>query len=333
MKRLYNKNLLIILLNILLILIIIKVCKITGFCLTIIDLISPLFFGYIISWIIRPVSDFLKKYKINPIISSTILYLLIIGIIIILFINLVPRIIKDIKDLLPSLEKFINSNQYLSKVKNMLVKSNIGSRVANNLNGSVKNIFNTLATILYSFIISFFLSVHQIKINSKIFKNIPNKLLNKINKNLRIYIRGTFLDMLVLFILASIAFCIIKLPSAIVFAFLIAITNVIPYIGPYIGGIPAVLVGLSISSKVGLIVLGIVVGLQIIEGSFVQPFIMSKSLKLNPILIIMGLIIFSHFFGVVGMLISTPVVSIVKISYDYYKKNKPEWFIKALDKL
>ena len=139
--------------------------------------------------------------------------------------------------------------------------------------------------------------------------------------------------MLILFIFASISFFIIKLPGFIILAFLIAITNIIPYIGPYIGGIPAVLIGLSLSTKLGIITLIIIVILQIVENSFIQPFIMSKSLKLNPILIIIGLIIFSHFFGIVGMIISTPVVSIIKILYDYYKKNKPDWFIKVLDKL
>lgn len=333
MKRIDNKKLLIILLNILLILIIIKICKIMGFCLTIVDLISPLFFGYVIAWIIRPVIEWLKKKHINTVISSVFIYTFIIAILITICITLIPRIINDVKELLPSIEKYINSNVYLRKMKSLSFNKEISTRLLGKVNSSFRNIFNTGSTIVYSFIISFFLSVNQIKINSKYLKMVPNKLWNKINKNLRTYVKGTFIDMLILFVLASISFGIAKLPSFLIFAFLVALTNVIPYIGPYIGGFPAILVGFSVSSKLGLIVLIIVVGLQVIEGSFIQPFIMSKSLKINPILIIMGLIIFSHFFGIVGMLLATPIVSIIKILYDYYKKNKPEWFIKVLDKL
>lgn len=333
MKKLESKKILIVLLNILLIFIIIKMCKIMGFCLTIIDLISPLFFGYVIAWIIRPVIEFLKRKHINTVISSVIIYTLIIGILVTIGITLIPRIINDIKELLPSIENYLNKNPYLNKVKSLSFSKEVSTNILGKVNSSFRNIFNTASTIVYSFIISFFLSVHQIKIDNKYFKMIPNKVLNKINKNLRIYVRGTFLDMLILFILASIAFGFSHLPSFFVFAFLVALTNVIPYIGPYIGGFPAILVGFSVSSKLGFITLIIVVGLQIIEGSFIQPFIMSKSLKLNPILIIIGLIIFGHFFGIVGMLIATPTVSIIKILYDYYKKNKPEWFIKVLDKL
>ncbi len=333
MKCLSEKKLLIILLNILLLLVIVKLCKITGFCLTLLNLISPLFFGYVLAWIIRPVIEWLKKRGINRVFGNIIIYVFLIGLIIVIGVTLIPRIMKDLNNLLPSLVDFINNNKYLSKLKSLVLNKELSSNLMGTLNNSFKSIFNSCATIIYSFIISFFLSVNNIKINDKFLTFIPNKLLNKINKNLRIYVKGTFIDMFILFIMASIAFGFAKLPSFLLFAFLVALTNVIPYIGPYIGGIPAVLVGFSLSSKMGIIILAIVVGLQIIEGSFIQPYIMSKSLKLSPIFIIMGLIIFSHFLGIVGMLISTPVVSILKILYDYYKKNKPEWFTQLLDRL
>ena len=333
MKKLADKNISIILINIILILAIIKICKITGFCFTIISLISPLFFGYCISWIIRPLIEKLKKYNIKPLISSILIYLVIISLLVILLATLIPKIIEETTNLLPNLNKFINNNKYLIKIKTFLIDSNLPNNLLGSLNSSFKNVFSTASTILYSFIISFFLSANNLKINHRIFKKVPQKLINKISRNLRIYVKGTFLDMLILFMLASISFFIIKLPGFLILAFLIALTNVIPNIGPYIGGIPAVLIGLSLSTKLGIITLIIVIVLQIVETSFIQPFIMSKSLKLNPILIIIGLIIFSHFFGIVGMIISTPVVSIIKILYDYYKKNKPDWFIKVLDKL
>lgn len=333
MKKLADKKILIILVNILLIIAIIKICKVTGFCLTIINLISPLFFGYVISWILRPIIEKLKRYNISPLISTIFIYVIILGLLVVLVLTLVPRMVLELKNLLPQLNDFINGNKYLVRGKDFILNGNMGSKVIGNLNESFKNIFSTISTIIYSFIISFFLSANNLKLNHKIFKNVSAKLLNKISRNLRIYVKGTFLDMLVLFVLASIAFFIVGLPGFLIFAFFIALTNVIPYIGPYIGGVPAVLVGLSISSKMGLIILLIIVLLQIVEGSFIQPLIMSKSLKLSPILIIIGLIIFSHFFGIVGMIISTPLVSVIKILYDYYKKNKPDWFIKVLGKL
>lgn len=333
MKTLANKNLLITLINIILILLIIKICKITGFCLTIINLISPLFFGYCIAWLIRPIVLKLKKYKIKPLISTIIIYILVIGVLIILLLTLIPQIINQSKNLINVLNSYISTKPFLIKLKSILLSSKTITNILSNMNSPLKHTISCLSTTIYSIIISFFFSINIIKISPKLINYIPKNIINKISKNLRIYIRGTFIDMLILFVVSSLFFLIIKLPAALILACFVAITNIIPYIGPYIGGLPAVLVGLSITPGLGIKTLIIIVILQILESTFLQPYIMSKSLKLNPILIIIGLIIFSHFFGIIGMIISTPLVSIIKVVYDYYKKNKPtiNWF-KVLDK-
>ena len=134
----------------------------------------------------------------------------------------------EIKKLLPELNEFINNNKYLVKIKRIILNGGVSSKIVGNFNEFAKNIFSTLSTIVYSFIISFFLSANNLKINHKIFRNIPTKLVKNISKNLRIYVKGTFLDMLVLFILASIAFFFTDLPGFLIFALFIALTNVIP---------------------------------------------------------------------------------------------------------
>ena len=101
MKTLADKKTLITLINIILIICIIKICKITGFCLTIFNLISPLFFGYVIAWIIRPIIINLKKYNIKPLISTLTLYILLIGTITLLLITLIPKMIVETKNILP----------------------------------------------------------------------------------------------------------------------------------------------------------------------------------------------------------------------------------------
>lgn len=111
--------------------------------------------------------------------------------------------------------------------------------------------------------------------------------------------------------MSLITFSITGMPYALLFAIFASITNVIPFIGPYIGGVPAVLVSLSVSMKLGIVVLIEVIILQFIESSFIHPYIMSKGLKINPIIILIGLIVFGYFFGIIGMLISTPLISVI----------------------
>ena len=124
----------------------------------------------------------------------------------------------------------------------------------------------------------------------------------------------------------------IHLPQPLIFALFCAITNIIPYIGPYLGGIPAVLIGLSKSMNYGITILIIIVIVQMIENNIIQPFIVSKNVNLNPIYILIGIIIFSHFFGIIGMILSTPIILVLRDIIIYYKKNKPNWFNLILDK-
>ena len=121
--------------------------------------------------------------------------------------------------------------------------------------------------------------------------------------------------------MSLITFSITGMPYALLFAIFTSITNVIPFIGPYIGGVPAVLVSLSVSMKLGIVALIEVIILQFIESSFIHPYIMSKGLKINPIIILIGLIVFGYFFGIIGMLISTPLISVIKSVYEYYEPN------------
>ena len=185
--------------------------------------------------------------------------------------------------------------------------------------------------IVYSMIFSFYFLIR--KNPTSYFTFIPNELRYNISKDLRLYVKSILLDTLFMFTILSIIFSIIGLSSPILFALFCAITNIIPYIGPYIGGVPAILIGLTKSFKLGIITTIVIMVVQSLENNIVQPMIVSKNVNLNPIYILIGVIIFSHFFGILGMIISTPILLIIRNIINYYKKNKPDWFTSILDKL
>ena len=146
----------------------------------------------------------------------------------------------------------------------------------------------------------------------KKFQKDARELGNEMNNSLRKFVNGAILDSIFVFIITSIAFGIVGLKAPLLFGLFCAITNVIPYAGPYIGGIPAVIVGFSQSILIGILTLISIVVIQFLEGNFLQPVIMSKTTKLHPVTIMVGLLIFGHFFGIIGMLISTPVIAVCK---------------------
>ena len=112
MKKNYL-NILIILLIFLVSLYIIRILKLTGICCMILSILSPLFFGYILSWIIKPIVD---KIKFNRVVTTIIIYLIFIGIITLILFNLIPLILTETKRIIPIIKYYINHNRIVLRL-------------------------------------------------------------------------------------------------------------------------------------------------------------------------------------------------------------------------
>ena len=124
-----------------------------------------------------------------------------------------------------------------------------------------------------------------------------------------------------LFVCDTIGFSIIGLKSALLFGLFCGITDLIPYIGPYIGTAVVTIVGLTQSPLIGLGVFIIAVIVQLIESYVLQPVVMSRATNLHPVTIICGLLIFGYFFGIIGMILATPIMSIIKVIWHFIKSK------------
>ena len=155
----------------------------------------------------------------------------------------------------------------------------------------------------------------------KKYREETRRLLYSLNIPLKKFVQGALLDCSVIFVINAIGFSIIGLKAPLLFALFCAITNVIPYVGPYIGGAPAVIIGLTQSTSIGIIVLIFIVIVQALEGNLLQPLIMSKTTKLSPIVIILGLLVFGHFFGIWGMVLSTPILGVLKELLNFFDEK------------
>ena len=325
-----NKNidLLIILLIILISIYIIKLLKLMGICCMILSILSPLFFGYTISWILRPV---VNKIRFNRTIATLLIYLLFIGIVVFSILKIVPLLFLETKKVIPIVRYYVIHNKYLLKVYNNINIKRIFINNIKYMNSCLNNILGVSINIIYSLIFGFLFLIT--KESKNYFKFIPKKLKRSINKYLILYIKSIILDTLFMLIILSICFSVEGLSNPLFFAFFASITNIIPYIGPYIGGLPAILIGLSKSINLGIIITITIIIVQSLENNIIQPIIVSKNVNLNPISILISIIIFSHFFGIIGMILATPITIIIKCVIIYYKKNKPKWFNLILDKL
>ena len=146
------------------------------------------------------------------------------------------------------------------------------------------------------------------------------KSCERINTSLRNYVQGLFLVMFLVFITQSIGLTLAGLEAPLIFALFCAITDVIPYFGPYIGAIPAIIVGFTISPITGLCCVISILVVQLLENNFYQPIIMGHTMKLHPVTIMVGLLIFQHFFGIIGMVIATPVIACLKVFVKFFNE-------------
>ena len=201
----------------------------------------------------------------------------------------------------------------------------ITSSLPETLIGGVKSFFSGIGTFIIGLIIGFYLLVSFDNANELLITWLPKKiqndardLLNEVNTSLRKFIKGAVYDCGLVFLVTSIGFLLVGLKSPLLFGLFCGITNVIPYAGPYIGGAPALIVGFSQSPLTGILTLVVIAVVQFLEGNLLQPVIMSKTTKLHPVTIMLGLLVFGHFFGIIGMVISTPVIAAAKTIIIYF---------------
>ena len=196
-----------------------------------------------------------------------------------------------------------------------------------NFLGFITKLFSFIGNIILGFIIGFFLIVN-FDSSYKLFDFIPIKhrklvidVFDKVNVSLRNYDKGAIIDCTLIFVLSSLGLWMVGLKVPALFGLFCGLTNIIPYAGPYIGGAPAVIVGFTQSPMIGILTLLVIFVIQFLEGNFLQPIIMSKTTKLHPVTIILGLLIFGYFFGIVGMLVSTPAIASVKTIFKYFDEK------------
>lgn len=128
------------------------------------------------------------------------------------------------------------------------------------------------------------------------------------------FIRGQLLDALIVGILSSIGLSLIKLDFAVLIGMTAGISNIIPYFGPIIGSVPAIIVGLLSGNPVkALLAIIVLVAVQQIDGALIAPRVVGKSVGLHPVFVMLSIIIGGAYLGLLGMLIAVPTAAIIKM--------------------
>lgn len=312
---------------------------------SVLNVLAPLFIGFIVAWLFAPLVDKMTKKGMSRILASMIVYVIFIAFLIVFFRIFIPIIYNELNELiktLPSITEkitdFINStfdkidsdafNIEAIKTNILDAITNYGTSISSNLPTTIvsimSNLVSGLGTIFFGLIIGLYMLFDFDNVTNLLLKVIPVKhqvevasLVEKIGSEVRKCVNGTLLVACMVFVCDTIGFSIIGLKSALLFGLFCGITDLIPYIGPYLGTAVATVVGLTQSPLIGLGVFIIACVVQLVESYVLQPIVMSKATNLHPVVIICGLLIFGHFFGIVGMVLASPIMSVIKVIFEF----------------
>ena len=137
----------------------------------------------------------------------------------------------------------------------------------------------------------------------------------KINMIFRQYFAGKLLQALIVMVMAYVFMLIGRVEYAILFAVIIGFTNMIPYVGPWIGGVPTILISMITDPWMGLRALICVLAIQAVDNWIVSPRIVGHKMGVSPLLVLAGLCIGGKLFGFVGMVFGDVLAAIVKVFF------------------
>lgn len=306
----------------------------TGFNVLLIPFIITLFLYYIL----KPLYLFFRTHLKNDSISLLFTLFILLGIIYFLIRDFIPLILSQIESLINFLP------QMVQEIDQRIIDSKLleGNQLDNSLNfintyyeNYIQFFFITLrsgTSLLLSFISKSFLVISIVPVmliymlkNSnkpkefqKVFpikyQSIAYEYFVDLEKTLSDYISGKSLVCLYVFFGAWLIFSIAGLEGALLFAVVCGIMDVIPYVGPWIGTIPAIIAA-TIGSNVNpfIIIIGIII-VQLGETYIVSPYIMSKELSLHPLFIIISMLITGKTFGILGMIVIIPLIATIKVT-------------------
>lgn len=311
-------------------------------------IIAPVILAFIAYYLLNPIINLLEKVRIKRIWGIIIIVLSISGILTGVVLITAPIIEAQVTDLVKAFPKYLTQmgdniqsslkhsmfGPYYDEGYNWLVSnlSDLPSKISEYLGGAIegfKNVASTLTNAVIALItfpvILFFLLKDGVRFKEYFLTLLPPKFRKDINQILKnmdnqvgSYIQGQIIVALCIGILLYIGYLIIGLDYAIVLAIIAAVTSVVPYLGPMIAISPAIIIAI-VTGPFMILKLALVWGaVQFLEGNFISPNIMGKTMQIHPLTIVIVLLVAGNLFGLIGVILGIPGYAILKVLIVYF---------------
>lgn len=248
-------------------------------------------------------------------------------------VNALPSIAKELQVQIFAVRDSLMENEFLSRFVNE--NDDMFTEFTNNITAYLGDIFGNVASSvgrLVGFITSAVITIVVIpfmliymlldgkRLPDSIVKWLPKsyetetrKILNDMHTTVKNYVHAQLLVAFFVGITSLIGLWIVGVDYAILLALFMMVTNIIPYVGPFLGAAPAVVVAFIQEPIMAVWVIIVIIVVQQIESNVISPLIQGKSLKVHPLTIIIVLLVAGNLAGIIGMLIAVPTYAVAKV--------------------
>ncbi len=346
--------------------IIVNIQAFSGLFSSILTVLTPIITGAALAYMLNPLlklfeTKILKKIKNSKALrglSLLLTFLVAILIVAAFILLLIPQLIESIQDFASKFDTYIETtaawiNQFMVKLtsdpkyatmldsekildflKSFLGNSNEMASSLSKIGLGIINVFtNTLLTIfiaIYILLSKERLKAQTHKLASAMFSKKGEsrfyKYITLCHENFTGFFVGKLVDSLIIGILTLILLLIFRIPYAPMIATIVAVTNIIPVFGPFIGAIPSFLIIFIANPVKALIFLILILIIQQLDGNVIGPKILGNTTGLSSLGVIVSIVIMSAYFGIIGMIVGVPIfavlVAVIKEFIDHKLEEK-----------
>lgn len=316
------------------------------------DIIIVLIISLLVAMIFNPLITILEKNGISRLVSVLLVFTVSLVIIFFGFSVLIPKIVSQVNAIAQSVNQetvstlvdqieqqlkayipFLAETDIAKELSNFF--NNVFIETINNLTDIVSSIFSVISIVIIVPFLSFFLLKDKNRIIKGLIDVMPNKyfemsfsVINKMSLQLGRFVRAWIFDAFLVGFLASVGLSILGIDNSITIGIIAGIGHLIPYFGPVIGGLPALIISLiqfgDFSMLPAISIMFVII--YTFDNGYIQPNVFSKSTDIHPLMIIILILMGSKIMGVLGMLLAVPTATVVKTAareiYHGYKNYK-----------
>lgn len=300
-------------------------------------LFIPFLLAGVLFYLMRPLVSFLLEKKVPRVLSILLIYVFLLSVLTAIGMAIGPLLQAQINRLIdnaPEIGKMLmeqwdyfqtNQAQFPEFVDEWIQSATVGAQaILESIGRNLGNIVGGLASFLVMLVIIPFILFYMLKdghhLSDGIVQFIPKEnrkeakdVLFDMNKALNTYVMGQVIVSVCVGIMVFIWYTIIGLEYSLILALVAMFTNLIPFVGPFIGTFPAVIVGLIESPWMMLQVIFGVIIVQQIESNLISPQVMGRALDVHPLTIILLLLVGGSLVGLFGLILAVPVYAVLKV--------------------